>query len=101
MKKIVASFCLMILFVLQMGMAQAGELQTVSLSVEGMTCSMCTYTVKKALKKVDGVEQAEAKYEGRGEGWATVTFDPDKTSAEVLIRASTNAGYPAHLKEAL
>ena len=101
MKKIVASFCLMILFVLQMGMAQAGELQTVTLSVEGMTCSMCPYTVKKALKQVDGVEQVEAKYEGRGEGWAKVTFDPDKADADTLISATTNAGYPAHLKEAL
>jgi len=79
----------------------ASELQTATFQVGNMTCSMCPYTIKKALKQVDGVEQAEAKYEGRGEGWATVTFDPDKTSAEALVRATTNAGYPAHLKEAL
>ena len=79
----------------------ASELQTATFQVGNMTCSMCPYTVKKALKQVDGVEQVEAKYEGRGESWAKVTFDPDKTDVDTLISATTNAGYPAHLKEAL
>jgi len=76
--------------------ALASELQTVTFQVDNMTCSMCPYTVKKALKQVDSVEQVEAKYEGRGEGWAKVTFDPDKTDVDTLISATTNAGYPAH-----
>ena len=71
--------------------------QTVTLQVENMTCSMCPYTVKKALKKVDGVKAVEAKYEGDGEGWAKITFDPGKTDVESLIEATTNAGYPSHL----
>jgi len=75
--------------------ALAAELQTVTFQVDNMTCSMCPYTVKKALKKVDGIEKIEARYEGRGEGWAKVTFDPDKTTIETLIKASTEAGYPA------
>jgi len=77
--------------------ALAAELQTVTFQVDNMTCSMCPYTVKKVLKKVDGVEEVEAKYEGHGEGWAKVTFDPDKTNVETLINATINAGYPAHL----
>jgi len=75
----------------------ASEMQTVRLQVDNMTCSMCPYTVKKALKKVDGVTNTKAKYEGNGEGWAEVTFDPSKTDVTSLIKATTNAGYPSRL----
>ncbi len=75
----------------------ASELQTVKFQVANMTCSMCPYTVKKALRKVDGVDQVKAKYEGDGEGWAEVIFDPSKTDVKSLIKATTNAGYPARL----
>ncbi len=76
--------------------AQAEERQTVTLQVENMTCGSCPFTVKMALKQVDGVEKVIAKYEGRGEGWAKVTFDPQKTDVESLVKATTNAGYPSH-----
>jgi len=71
--------------------------QTITLQVENMTCGSCPFTVKMALKQVDGVKQVSAKYEGHGEGWAKVTFDPGKTDVESLIKATTNAGYPSHL----
>jgi len=76
--------------------AQAEE-RTVTLHVENMTCSMCPYTVKKALKKVDGVKAVEAKYEGKGVGWAKVAFDTGVTSVDSLIDATTQAGYPSKL----
>ena len=71
--------------------------QTVTLDVAGLTCSSCPITVKKALTKVDGVQQVKASFEKRE---AVVTFDDTKTSAEKLSLASTNAGYPATLKVA-
>ena len=70
--------------------------QTVTLSVPGMTCAACPFTVKKALTKVEGVTKAEVSYENRE---AMVTFDDSKTSVEALTNASENAGYPASLKE--
>ena len=70
--------------------------QTVTLSVPGMTCAACPFTVKKALTKVEGVTKAEVSYENRE---AIVTFDDAKTSVEALTQASENAGYPASLKE--
>ncbi len=76
--------------------ALASELQTVTFQVDNMTCSTCPYTVKKALKKVDGVKEITAKYEGHGEGWARVTYNPDMTDVKTLMSATTNAGYPAH-----
>lgn len=71
--------------------------QTVTLDVAGMTCSSCPITVKKALTKVDGVQQVKTNFEKRE---VVVTFDDTKTSAEKLGLASTNAGYPATVKAA-
>ena len=69
--------------------------QTVTLDVPGMTCSSCPITVKKALTKVDGVQQVKASFEKRE---AVVTFDDTKTSVEKLSLASANAGYPVTVK---
>ncbi len=77
----------------------AGELKTVTLTVDKMTCSVCPITVKKALKKLDGVDKVVAKYEGKGNGWARVSFDPDKVEIEDLIFTTEMAGYPSHLKQ--
>ncbi len=78
--------------------AGAAEQKTVTLDVKNMTCNMCPITVRKALEKVPGVIKAEAKYEGEGVGWASVTFDTSKTNIEALTRATSDAGYPAALK---
>jgi len=69
--------------------------QTVTLSVPGMTCAACPFTVKKALTKVDGVQKVEVSYEKLA---AVVTFDDTKTTAEALTKATENAGYPSTVK---
>lgn len=69
--------------------------QTVTLSVPGMTCVACPITVKKALSKVEGVEKTDVNFEDRE---AVVTFDDTKTSAQALMKATGNAGYPSALK---
>ena len=56
--------------------AQEEARRTIVLDVDGMTCDMCPITVRKALEKVPGVTEVEAKYEGDGRGWARVTFRP-------------------------
>jgi mercuric ion binding protein len=66
--------------------------QTVTLSVTGMTCSTCPITVKKALNKVEGVENIEVNVEKKE---ALVTFDDAKTTVEALLEATKNAGYPS------
>ncbi len=68
--------------------------QTATLSVEGMTCAACPITVKKALNKVPGVSRTEIDYEKR---LAIVSYDDAKTSAEALVRATRDAGYPSTL----
>ncbi|WP_298394143.1 mercury resistance system periplasmic binding protein MerP [uncultured Azonexus sp.] len=66
--------------------------QTVTLSVPGMTCAACPFTVKKALTKVDGVQKVEVSYERLA---AVVTFDDAKTTVQALTKATENAGYPS------
>lgn len=66
--------------------------QSVILDMQNMTCAMCKTTIKKALQGVDGVQKVSVDGDTK---MADVTFDPQKTSIEALIKATTNAGYPA------
>ncbi|MEX0943660.1 MAG: mercury resistance system periplasmic binding protein MerP [Pseudomonadales bacterium] len=83
------------LFITLVSIPTWAVMQTVTLSVPGMTCAACPFTVKAALNKVDGVSQVEVSYPDRE---AVVTFDDTSTSVEVLTEATTNAGYPSALK---
>jgi len=80
---------------LSMPMATAGEVQTVTLDVPGMTCEFCPITIRKALSKVPGVIEAKSDFASKT---ATVTFDPEKTSLSDLTEATANAGYPSTVK---
>ncbi len=64
--------------------------QTVTLSVPDMNCAACPITVKKALTKVPGVGKIDVNLARRE---ATVMFDDAKTNADVLTRATKDAGY--------
>ena len=74
----------------------AAQTKTITLDVPGMTCKFCPITIKKALIKVDGVTEAKAEFSNKT---ATVTFDPSKTNAESLMKATANAGYKSTLKK--
>jgi len=71
-------------------------MQTVTLSVPGMTCAACPFTVKAALSKVEGVNKTSVSYEKLE---AVVTFDDSKTSVQKLTQATTNAGYLSSVKK--
>ena len=66
--------------------------QSVTLELQNMTCVMCKFTIKKALQGVEGLEEANVDYDTKT---AKVTFNPQKTSVDALIKATTDAGYPA------
>ena len=98
MRKVLISFSITVFLLAQMAVALAGEMKTVTLDVDKMTCNMCPVTVKKALKKIDGVTEVVAKYEGEGNGWARVTYDASKTNVDELTFATEEAGYPSSVK---
>ena len=67
-----------------------GNLQTVQLNIEGMTCGGCTEHVNAELAKVNGVVDYETSYE---KGTTVVTFDPTVTPADSLVSAVGKTGY--------
>lgn len=66
--------------------------RTTTLKVPGMTCPTCPITVKKALQRVSGVSNVAVNYPQKE---VTVTFDDAKTNEQALVKATTDAGYPA------
>jgi mercuric ion binding protein len=70
-------------------------MQTVTLSVPGMTCAACPITVKKALSRVEGVSKIEVSFKQLE---AVVTFDDARTDVQALTKATADAGYPSELK---
>lgn len=76
--------------------ALAATPRTAVLDVQNMTCNLCPVTVRKSLEKVPGVSQAQIDFAKKT---ATVAFDADKTSAAVLVKAATEAGYPSTVRK--
>ncbi len=96
LKRIALPFFLILSLLASINAVYAAEPQTVVLDIPNMTCKFCPITIRKALNKVDGVIEARASFDTKT---ATVSFDPEKTSVEELIKATTNAGYPATVKK--
>ena len=71
--------------------------QVVTLNVPGMTCPACPITIKKALEKVQGVSKVDVRFEKKQ---VLVTFDDAKTNTDVLVKATTNVGYPSQPEKA-
>lgn len=76
---------------LLMPLSQAAE-QTVTMDIEKMTCALCPLTVRTAMQRVDGVQEVDVDFDSKT---AVVTYDDEKTTAEVVAQASTDVGYPA------
>jgi mercuric ion binding protein len=72
--------------------ALAGNLKTVVLDVQNLTCPVCPITVKKALAKVPGVADSKIDFDKKT---ATVQFDPDRANTAALVKATTDAGFPS------
>lgn len=66
--------------------------QVVTLDIQNMSCPLCQFTIKKALRNVKGVHRVTVDYDSKT---AEVSFDPRQTQIQALINASTDAGYPA------
>lgn len=63
-------------------------------AIQNMTCSLCPFTVHKAMAAVSGVKMATVDF---GKKQATVIFDNGITTPASISEASTNSGYPATL----
>ena len=60
------------------------------LKIDGMTCGHCVAAVERALGSLDGVKAEKVAI-----GSATVAFDASRSSSDAIVRAVSDAGYPA------
>lgn len=67
---------------------QAGV--TVTLTVDGMTCAACAKGLAATLRKAPGVIASQVDIDKRQ---ATITYHPDKQSAESYKRIVRQSGY--------
>lgn len=72
--------------------ALAGGVQIVTLDVKNMYCDLCPVTVKKSLERVPGVAEAKIDF---AQKTAIVKFDPDRATTALLVKATTDAGFPS------
>jgi len=96
MKKSIYSLAMFFAASMTLDSSASAAMQTVTLDVSGMYCSVCPITVKKSLEKVTGVSNVKVSFEAKE---AAVTYDDAKTSVKQLVDATSNAGYPSNVKE--
>ncbi len=71
-------------------------MEIVQLNIQGMTCASCVAHVEKGIKSGSGIELASVNLATEK---ATVSYDPDKTNIEDIIRSVSDAGYAAALPD--
>lgn len=68
----------------------AGEKEKKVLKVKGIHCSSCVSMIRKTVKKIDGVEEAQVSLET---GQVTVSFDSTKRPLKDVVTAINKMGY--------
>jgi len=66
--------------------------ETITVKVEGMSCSACEIPVRDALANTPGVRNADVSYK---RGNARVEYDPKQTNQDQIKRAINSTGYKA------
>ncbi len=72
-------------------------MEQIELQVAGMTCGSCVARVNRALLSVPGVQGAEVDL---ASGLAHVSVSDAERALNSLLRALTDAGYPAQISTA-
>ena len=65
-------------------------METLSLTVTGMSCSGCEQRIDAVLGRLDGVGRVAADHRN---GTVSVEHDPDLVAVDVIERRLTDAGY--------
>ncbi|TLP35560.1 heavy-metal-associated domain-containing protein [Arcobacter arenosus] len=82
-------FLLLLVLFVSSGFAQ----QTSVFEVKGMHCPLCTTAVKKAIKKLDGVEKVSARLNTKK---VTVVHD-EKVTIDSILKAIKTTSYTGTL----
>lgn len=65
-------------------------METLTLTIDGMSCGHCVARVKRTLSAAPGVHASDVSI-----GSAAVIYDPVATSPETIATVVRAAGYPA------
>ncbi|HEX9667510.1 MAG TPA: cation transporter [Thermodesulfobacteriota bacterium] len=63
--------------------------QEVTLKVDGMTCRMCPLTIKTALKKLNGVVDADVSYKDKE---AKALYEDGKVTVDDIVKTIESSG---------
>jgi copper chaperone len=63
-------------------------MQTIHLSITGMSCGHCVARVSKTLSALEGLEVEDVRI-----GSADLRFDPERQSLEGILEAVRDVGY--------
>ncbi len=69
-------------------------IDTITLSVAGMTCGSCERHIKKELDQVPGYRDAQVDL---AQGRVDVSYERDAATPEQMVEAVIRAGYPAEV----
>ncbi|MBN2616884.1 MAG: heavy metal translocating P-type ATPase [Spirochaetales bacterium] len=69
-------------------------MEIIQLDIGGMTCASCVSHVEKGIKKSVGIDMANVNLATEK---ATISYDPDQTSVEKIIKCISDAGYTANI----
>jgi len=64
--------------------------QKIILPVQGMSCTSCVQNIERGLKKLKGIKEANVNFAVEQ---ATVSFDPQLTHIDDLVKQIQNSGY--------
>ncbi len=67
------------------------ELVQERFQVRGVHCENCLATIERALSRVEGVNQVNARLDAQGT--VSITYDPEKVNPDVLRKAVERVGY--------
>lgn len=69
-------------------------METITLSVQGMTCGGCAKSVTRVLSDIQGVAKVDVDWQ---HGRAVVQVDTTQTAVQALVDAVEDAGFDAEV----
>lgn len=82
---------LLLIIALATPVTALAETRTATLEVSNLYCDACAIRLRRALERVEGVENAQVDLPSKR---VTVTFETGKTSAAALAAAAASVGFP-------
>jgi copper chaperone CopZ len=65
---------------------------SLTISVKGVSCASCTLSIRRALKKLDGVKKVDA---GSAPNQAVIIYDPAALKPEQIVQTIDDLGFKA------